>query len=201
MKWGGVLPVVWLPPTDPPHQPQLYVSSQVIHLTSRFVNCPQVSGYCAFLPLPGSFHGWDMSGLHKCYFTQLWTCCCLAHLCYNLLGLPLRFYLPRCYRTSKIRVRSWPNMRHAPAYFSEVPGAEFSPRPLCTAPLWSGRSCVCRHLGEWISLPAVCLCSLPVLPGSSSFCSVNKTFESCCCQKAPPNSITQILHVKEVVPC
>lgn len=57
-----------------------------------------------------------------------------------------------------------------------------------------------EHLGERIGLPVVCLLSLPIITGSSSFYSVNETFESGCCQKVPPNFIMQVLHIKEVVP-
>lgn len=70
-------------------------------------------------------------------------------------------------------------------------GGRVLPSPLCVALLWSGRSWVCRHLGERISLPGLCLLSLPVITGSSSFYSVNERVESGCCQKVPLYSIAE----------
>lgn len=32
------------------------IRSQIIHLSSKFISCPQLSGSDAFLPLPGSFN-------------------------------------------------------------------------------------------------------------------------------------------------
>lgn len=195
-------PIVQLPPPDP------LTPTAALSVFGSFlllVYLLQVSGSCAFPPLPGSFHGWDVSGLllksrNVTSFGLSWTCNCISYLCYNLLGLPLCFYLPHCYHMSTIHAGSWLNPRRALAYSSEVPGARFSPRPLCLDRLWSGRSCVHRQLEEQIILPGLCLLSLPITGGSSSFNSVNKTLWSGFCQKLPPHSRMQALLFKAVDP-